>query len=107
MGWCWTCIAEYDTALFFYNKYADRVDDLGVLQPNNLHRIAYANWQNGNIEKANYFFDQQLAYCNKALEEGRYYSDYLQYDMAAVYAFRNEKELCYEHLRDLLTRTKI
>jgi AraC-like DNA-binding protein/TolB-like protein len=99
MGWCWTCLAKYDTALYFYNIIAGRIDDLGVRQINNLHRIAFANWQNSNIEKANYFFDQQLAYCKKALEEGRYYSDYLQYDLAAVYAFRNEKELAYEHLR--------
>jgi hypothetical protein len=55
MGWCWTCIAEYDTALFFYNKYADRVD-LSLLQPNNLHRIAYANWKNGNRRESQLFF---------------------------------------------------
>jgi TolB-like protein/AraC-like DNA-binding protein/tetratricopeptide (TPR) repeat protein len=103
MGWCWTCIAEYDTALFFYNKYADKVD-LSLLAPNNLHRIAYANWKNGNEEKANYFFDQQVAYSQKALEEGRFYSDYLQYDMAAVFAFRNEKEIAYEYLMDFISK---
>ncbi len=104
MGWSWTCLAKYDTALFFYNRIAGKINDLGVRQINNLHRIAYANWQNSNIEKANYFFDQQLAYCNKALEEGRYYSDYMQYDLAAVYAFRNEKELAYEHLRNFISK---
>ncbi len=103
MGWCWICIAEYDTALFFYNQYADKVD-LSLLQPNNLHRIAYANWKNGNKEKANYFFDQQLAYSQKALEEGRFYSDYMQYDLAAVYAFRNKKESAYENLRDFISK---
>jgi hypothetical protein len=57
-------------------------------------------------EKANYFFDQQLAYSKKALEEGRFYSDYLQYDMAAVYAFRNKKSFAMNIL-GILSRIKI
>ena len=66
------------------------------------HRIGHVFWLNGYKEEAENYFDQQLDYCNKSIELGRSYAHSLllaYYDLAAVYAFRGEREKAYMNLR--------
>ena len=67
-----------------------------------MHRIGWAYWHNGYKEEAEYYFEEQIEYCNKMLELGKGgLSDSIRtaYDLAAVYAFMGEKEKAYENLR--------
>jgi TolB-like protein/lipopolysaccharide biosynthesis regulator YciM len=70
--------------------------DLGYM-----HRLGYEYWQNGFKKEANYYFDKQIEYCNRANELGRKYSKEFAsyYDLAGTYAFRGEKDKAYENLR--------
>jgi hypothetical protein len=67
---------------------------------NNLVEIGYIYWQHGKKEKAEYFFNEQIEYCNRMNELGRYHAQQklTYYDLAAVYAFTGEKKKAYENL---------
>lgn len=93
-------LGMFDEALTFYEKYLNKMDTLKDLNINDQHRIAYTYWMVGNQKKADFYFNQQVEYCLKSIELNRpsakAFLDY--YDLAAVYAFRGEKEKAYENL---------
>jgi hypothetical protein len=64
-------------------------------------KIGYVYWQNGFKDEAEYYFDEQINYCNRMIELGRMYAESLitYYDLATVYALRGEKDKAYENLR--------
>ncbi len=66
-----------------------------------IHRIGYVYWQNGYKEEAEYYLNEQIKYCNKAIELKRSYGRNQDafYDLAGVYAFRGEKDKAYKNLR--------
>jgi tetratricopeptide (TPR) repeat protein len=66
-----------------------------------MHRIGYAFWQNGYKEAAEYYFNEQIKYCEKSIALGRQYEQMLHtyYDLAGVYAFKGERDKAYENLR--------
>ena len=66
-----------------------------------MHRIGYAYWQNGYKKEAEYYFNEQIKYCNRMIELKRSYGQklYAYYDLAGVYAFRGEKDKAYKNLR--------
>lgn len=66
-----------------------------------MHRLGYAYWMNGDYEKANQCFDLQLEYTKGLIENRRPWWKLRIYDLAAVHAFRNEKELAYQYLHEL------
>jgi hypothetical protein len=63
--------------------------------------MGYSYWQNGYKEEAEYYFDDQINYCNRMIELGRLFAQSLfpYYDLAGVYAFRGEKDKAYKNLR--------
>jgi tetratricopeptide (TPR) repeat protein len=67
------------------------------------HRIGWAYWMNGEKEKAEYYFNEQIRYCNQMKEQGRVYGNNSRifYDLAAVYAFLGERDKAYENLRSI------
>ena len=54
-----------------------------------MHRIGYVYWQNGYKKEAEYYFNEQIKYCNKTIELKRLQGHYLYtyYDLAGIYAF--------------------
>jgi len=91
---------EYEASLRFYITYVDKVESSGYLGINNMHRVGYAYWMNGNTEEAMHYFQMQIEYLKKAINLGRdYVSHFLYYDLAAVYAFLGEKDKAYKNLR--------
>jgi TolB-like protein/Tfp pilus assembly protein PilF len=82
-------------------KYYEKCLELGGIGTNRYHRIAYAYYQNGDKEKADYYFDKQIEYCLADIKLGRVLAGtyFTYYDLAAVYAFRREKSKSYENLR--------
>jgi hypothetical protein len=66
-----------------------------------MHRIGYSYWQNGYKKEAEYYFNEQIKYCNKIIDLKRLYAQtlYPHYDLAGVYAFRGDKIKSYENLK--------
>jgi len=104
-------LGRYSESLEYFKKWFEILKSKGVLADgyyfrdnylfNMMHRIGYAYWQNGFKEKAEYYFDEQIKYCDMVIKLGREYSrvHYAYYDLAAVYAFRGNKEKALENLR--------
>jgi len=66
-----------------------------------MHRVGYVYWQNGYKEKADYYFNKQLEFCNEIIEVGRkpHQNIDVYYYLAGIYIFRGDKEKAYENLR--------
>ena len=64
-------------------------------------RVGYAFYGNGEKEKAEEYFDQQLENCRISIELERKFARmlYEYYNLAAVYAFRGNRESAYKNLR--------
>ncbi len=92
---------QFEESLKYYKKWIDRLNFLGEIDDNSMHRIGYAYWVNGYEEEAKYYFDKQVEICTVAIELGRFWAVqlYCNYDLAAVFAFRGEKERAYENLK--------
>jgi TolB-like protein/Tfp pilus assembly protein PilF len=92
---------QTEEALEVYESWIIDMEERGVLPLQIAHRIAYAYWINGLEEEAEYYFDQQIEYCTRSIEGNRPLAQYhfAYYDLAAVYAFRGEKEKAFENLR--------
>ena len=83
-----------------YKKYFEWAVALGIPTYGQMHRTGYAYRKNGYIEEAEYYFNEELKNCNTIIELGRHQklSKLTYYDLAAIYAFRGEKEKAYENL---------
>jgi len=101
LGESYMLLGQYEESLKYYKKWFERLKALGNLSINNMHRIGYVYWLNGYKEEAEYYFNEQINYCNRSNELGRSYAKRLfsYYDLAGVYAFRGEKDKAYENLR--------
>ena len=73
----------------------------GGFESNEMHRIGYVFWQNGYKEEAEYYFNEQIKYCNTEIELKRMgeINIYAYYDLGGVYAFKGEKVKAYKNLR--------
>ena len=102
-------LGDFNQAMVYYKKWLQRIEDLGVLRINAMHRVGYIYWQLGMMEEADYYFDQQIEYCNKINALGRVIEQkqWTYYDLAAVYAFRGEKEKAFENLKIFNQRQNI
>jgi TolB-like protein/Tfp pilus assembly protein PilF len=100
LGMDYEWAGRYKESLKYYKKWFESTKTKGELKAD-MHRIGYAYWVNGYKEKADYFFNEQIKYCNRIIELKRSYGQNLltYYDLAGVYAFRGEKDKAYENLR--------
>ena len=66
-----------------------------------MHRLAYYYWQNGYKKEAEYYFNEQINYCNRMINMGRLIAQmlYPYYDLAGIYAFKEKRDKAYENLR--------
>ena len=64
-----------------------------------MNRVGYAYWKNGYKKEAEYYFNEQLNYCNRTIELRRPMEFYNHYDLAGVYAFRGDKDKAYKNLK--------
>ena len=96
-------------SLKYIKKYIDRLNALGLIQVNESHRKGYAYWLNGFTEEAEYYFDEQKKYCEESIKLNRSYARnyYAYYDLAAVYAFRGDKENALANLRIFNQRNRM
>ena len=96
---------DYKAALFFGERWRRLKNETGDIGLYNLHRDALIYWETGRKDKAKELFGKQIKYCKESIRLNRWYAldGMAYYDMAAVYAFLNEKEKAYEILHKLET----
>lgn len=87
--------AQNAKAFFYLKKYMSLNNSPADLPINSMHRIGYIYFQQGIKDSAAYYFQLQEKSCLEAIESGRYYSNFLFYDLAGIYAFEGEKEKAF------------
>jgi TolB-like protein/AraC-like DNA-binding protein len=104
-------LGQFGESLKYFKKWFERLNSTGVLANsyyykdnylfNMMHRIGYVYRVNGYKDEAEYYFNEEIKYCNKTIENrreyGRTYSAF--YDLAGIYAFRGNKKKALENLR--------
>jgi len=77
----------------------------GTLALGKSHRIGYAFYKVGKTNEAEYYFKQQIKYCEESIKLGRPYANlkYAYYDLACVYAFKGDKEKAFQYLDEFNT----
>jgi TolB-like protein/Tfp pilus assembly protein PilF len=93
---------KYKESLRYIKKIEDRIEAAGPFYMSGIESIGYVYWQNGDKEKADYWFKKQLRISEESNKLGRYISADRDtyYDLAAVYAFLGEKGKAYDNLRE-------
>jgi Tfp pilus assembly protein PilF len=101
LGYSYVFLGRHEEALELYKRYIEITEIGQGFSVFDMHRIGWAYWQNGYKEEAEYYFKEQIDYCNRMNELGRESSETSRtfYDLALVYAFMGEKEKAYENLR--------
>ena len=94
-------LGQFEESLEYFRKYEKRLKTLDKLHPWGTFRIGHAYWVNGYKEEAEYYFNKALEFHNEMIELGRhYYQDFHTfYNLAAIYAFKEDKDKAYENLR--------
>jgi len=101
---------KYEESLKYFNKWLERLKTQGAPALSNpfnsnlyniMHRIGYSFWQNGYKKEAEYYFNEQINYCNRMIDSKRLFAQtlYPYYDLAGVYAFKGDRVKAYENLK--------
>jgi TolB-like protein len=110
LGINYAWLGRYEESLKYYKKWLERLktqDAQAISSPfnsnlyNNMHRIGYSFWQSGYKKEAEYYFSEQINYCNRMIDSKRLFAQtlYPYYDLAGVYAFRGDRVKAYENLK--------
>jgi len=110
LGINYAWLGRHEESLKYYKKWLEGLKTRGALaisSPfnsnlyNNIHRIGYSYWQNGYKKEAEYYFNEQINYCNRMIDSKRLFAQtlYPYYDLAGVYAFRGDRIKSYENLK--------
>ncbi|KJF44763.1 helix-turn-helix domain-containing protein [Draconibacterium sediminis] len=103
LGKAYSDAGQYEEAVRYFDEYIDfleqrnAIDGLGVV-----HRVAYAYWQIGKKDEADYYFDLQIKNTLKDLDLKRPFHQFRLIDLAEVYAFRGDKENAYKYLQFII-----
>jgi TolB-like protein/Tfp pilus assembly protein PilF len=100
-GYIYMFLRQHKEALKYFEKWLERSKTLSDIYLFGMHRVGWAYLKNGCKEKAEYYFNEQINYCNRVNKMGRVRGDPLRtaYDLAGAYAILGEKEKAYENLR--------
>jgi TolB-like protein len=105
IGDSYASLGQYKESLKYYKKWLEILKTQGEFDYsaiNSLHRVGYAYWQNGYKKEAEYYFNEQIKNCDRAIKLNRPYSGqflYSYYDLAGIYAFLGERDKAYKNLR--------
>ena len=101
LGIVYSFIGQNEEYLEYVKKYELRYMTYEGTGSNWIFWIGHAYWVNGFKEKAEYYFNAGLEYNIKMLELDRAVGQnvFIYNNLAAIYAFRGDKEKAYEYLR--------
>lgn len=92
-------VGQFNESLKYTKMYEKRLEASPALFYSGSKQIGYVYWQNGYKEEAEKWFNKQKKISEESIKMGRFYSTEANYDLAALYAFKGEKEKAYENLR--------
>jgi TolB-like protein/Tfp pilus assembly protein PilF len=94
-------VEQNEESFNYIKEWIKKLENLGIHSINNMHRIGYIYWLNGYKQEADFYFNEQIKYCNRSNELGRMYSTlyWSYYDLAGIYAFKGEKDMAFKNLR--------
>ena len=94
-------VEQNEESFNYIKEWIKKLENLGIHKINDMHRIGYIYWLNGYKQEADFYFNEQIKYCNRSNELGRQYSTlyWSYYDLAGVYAFMGKKDRAFENLR--------
>ena len=92
-------IGQFNESLKYTKKYEKRLEAYPPLFYSGSKQIGYVYWLNGNKTVAEQWFNKQKRISEESIKMGRFYSTEAAYDLAALYAFRGEKDKAYENLK--------
>ena len=98
--YCYLPVSYNDEAYLNAKRWAGIYEKTGNPNLNESHRIGIAFWRVGKHKEAEYYFNQQIKYCEATLKHKRSYPEYggAYYDLAATYAFLGDKAKAYKYL---------
>jgi tetratricopeptide (TPR) repeat protein len=99
-------LIDYDDESHFYaKKLIEILDSFNMSMINDWHRIGYAFWKAGDHEKADYYLNEQIRWCEESIRLDRPYAGFYgaHYDLAAVLAFKGDSERALELLDEVNT----
>jgi TolB-like protein/Tfp pilus assembly protein PilF len=81
-------------------KWIEYYKKTGTLYIGWYYRYAIAFRRMGKYKEADYYFNQQIKYCEESIKLGREWAEYggSYYDLAAIYAFLGDKVKAYKYL---------
>jgi TolB-like protein len=101
LGAYYEVTGQFKESVKFYKKWLDELRVEGRMKINEMQRIGYAYWKIGFMDSADYYFNEQIKYCNDAIRLGRPYGqNFAYYDLAGVYAFMGNKIKAFENLKN-------
>jgi len=101
LGAYYEVTGQFKESVKFYKKWLDELRVEGRIKINEMQRIGYAYWKIGFMDSADYYFNEQIKYCNDAIRLGRPYGqNFAYYDLAGVYAFMGNKIKAFENLKN-------
>jgi TolB-like protein len=90
-----------DEAYLNAKRWVGIYEKTGEPNLNSSHRVGLAFWRVGKHKEAEYYFNQQIKYCEATIKNKRSYpNDYggAYYDLASTYAFLGDKAKAYKYL---------
>jgi len=89
---------DYEKSLKYFQRYRGRLDEMGRFQFDNLYREGIALIELGNNKEGMKFIEKDFSQLEKRKQLGR--SDDHDYHLAAIHAYRGNKEKAISCLRD-------
>ncbi|WP_372949544.1 helix-turn-helix domain-containing protein [Mariniphaga sp.] len=100
LAYCKQASGDYEKALYYFLRIKKILGNREGLMHHITHRLGYLYWMTGDYKMANQCFDLQIKYTTDVLKEQRPWWKVRYYDLATVYAFRNERDSAYKYLHE-------
>jgi TolB-like protein/Tfp pilus assembly protein PilF len=104
LGFAYLFTDQYNEPLKLWNNFIRQLKAKGEFIQGSMLRFGLAYWGSGDKKEAEYWFNEQLKFCEKSIELNRSYSkNYAYYDIAATCAILGQKDKALDNLRKFST----
>jgi TolB-like protein/class 3 adenylate cyclase/predicted Zn-dependent protease len=99
-------VERFEESYKHWKEYFDLTNRLGWVDISKSHRMGYALFKLGREKEADYYFHQEIREDKESIRLKRFWAALFlpHYDVAAVYAFKGQKEMAYKYLRQFNQR---
>jgi TolB-like protein len=109
LGEVYLFLGKYEESIKYFKKDINRLKSLGIPNRQASGYIAYDYWACGYKDDAEYYFNEQINYCDRLIELEREFANkfWEYFTLAQVYAFKGEKDKAFENLNIFNQREKM